>query len=60
MRDQYSRITRRFKIRGFLGPPLSTPQPPDERGGPHQWRGAAQGCAFWMYAMNCAALAWLL
>eukprot|EP00435_Cladocopium_sp_Y103_P055216 s1703_g18.t1 len=48
MKDMYANLVRRFKFNGFLGEPISS----------SGLRGALQGCAFSMVAMNVAALAW--
>ena len=48
MKDMYANLERRFKFNGYLGEPVFS----------NQKRGALQGCAFSMVAMNVAALAW--
>ena len=48
MKDMYQNLTRRFKFNGYLGQPITSTGK----------RGALQGCAFSMVAMNVAALAW--
>ena len=48
MKDMYANLVRRFKFNGFLGEPISS----------DGLRGALQGCAFSMVAMNVAAIAW--
>ena len=48
MKDMYGNLVRRFKFNGFLGEPITSTG----------LRGAMQGCAFSMVAMNVAAIAW--
>eukprot|EP00438_Fugacium_kawagutii_P022288 Skav233968 [mRNA] locus=scaffold1008:488878:491145:- [translate_table: standard] len=48
MRDMYANLVRRFKFNGFLGEPISS----------NGLRGALQGCAFSMIAMNITSLLW--
>ena len=48
MKDMYANLVRRFKFNGFLREPVSS----------DGLRGALQGSAFSMVAMNIAAIAW--